>query len=93
VAAEAAEEAESLLALLGIAPRQLQEVSVAKLLPITVSHADEDWYNGVDIVSKAEQLQDLIRQAENNNKDIQQLAEASALVTADEFMRVYVTYA
>lgn len=89
-AEEAAEEVESLLALLGISPKQLQEVQlVAKLPSINFFQVDEDGYEGDDVISEAEQLQDLIRKTENsNNEDILQLAEATALVTADEFMRM-----
>ena len=78
------------MALLGISPKQLQEVQlVAKLPSINFFQVDEDGYEGDDVISEAEQLQDLIRKTENsNNEDILQLAEATALVTADEFMRM-----
>ena len=93
---EAAEEAESLLALLGLSPKRLrQEDSAVKLPPITSLFADvdEDWSWCGDTVSEAQELQDLIHEAEKTgNEDLLQFAEATALVTADDFMRMYVTF-
>ena len=96
-AKEAAEETESLLALLGVSPNRLrQDLAVkipVKLPPITSLQADDDMYEDGNIVSETQQLQDLICKAENGEKeDFLQLAEATALVTVDEFMRMYVTY-
>lgn len=91
-AEEAAEEAGSLLAVLGVSPKQLHEDSAIKLPPIASWHVNEDRYEGDNTISEAEQLQGLILEAEeHNNKDLLQLAEATALVTADEFMRMCVT--
>ena len=97
-AKEAAEEAESLLALLGISPNQLQQDSAVKLPvklpPIASLQMDnDDPLEDSDVVSKAQQLQDLIHKTEKDKKDgFLLLAEATALVTADEFMRMCVAY-
>lgn len=92
-AKEAAEEAESLLALLGVSPNRLREDSAMKLPSITSLYEDVDGYEGCDVVSEAQQLQDLICEAEKSpDEDVLRLAEATALVTVDEFMRMYVTH-
>lgn len=88
-AKEASEEAESILALLGVSPKRLREDSVVTLPPITSFHMDVDGYSGGDTISEAQQLQDLVQNAEGvNDEDLLQLAEATALVTADDFMRM-----
>lgn len=88
-AKEASEEAESLLALLGISPKRLQEGSAVTLPPITSLHVDEDWFGCGDVISEAQQLQDLIQKADgSDNEGLLRLAEATSLVTADEFMRM-----
>lgn len=104
-AKDAADESESLLALLGITPAQLQRKPTTVLPSIDSflvgdrrgresegdsegadSESDED-----AIVSEAQELQDLVRQAEGSNgPGLWQFAEAVALVTTDEFMRMYV---
>ena len=91
-AKEAAEDAESLLALLGVSPKRLQEDSAIRLPPIASFHVDEDGYKDGDLISEAQLLQDLIHKAEKTDSEVLlQLAEATALVTADEFMRMCVT--
>jgi len=95
-AKEAAEETESLLALLGISPNRLRQgVAVelpVKLPPITSLQMADDTDEDGDIISEAQQLQDLIRKVEKDKKETSlQFAEATALVTVDEFMRMYVT--
>ena len=87
----AAEEVESLLALLGISPKRLREDSAIKLPPITSFHVDEDGYRGGDVISEAQLLQDLIHEVEKTDgEDLLRLAEATVLFTADEFMRMCV---
>ena len=45
-----------------------------------------------DMVSEAQELQDLIQIAEESDRSsLSRLAEAVALVTTDDFMRVYVS--
>ena len=100
-AKEAAEETESLLALLGISPNRLRQgVAVelpVKLPPITSFQTADDLQTADatdedgDIISEAQRLQDLIRKTEKDERETSlQLAEATALVTVDEFMRMYV---
>ena len=91
-AEEAAEEAESLLALLGVSPKRLREVSATKLPPIASFHVDDDGYRDGDMISEAQLLQDLICRAEETDDMVTlRLAEAAVLVTADDFMRMFVT--
>jgi len=86
-AKEASEEAESLLALLGISLKRLQEVSVVTLPPLISLRVEEDWFGCGDVISEAQQLRDLVYKADgSDNEDILWLAEATALVTADEFI-------
>lgn len=88
----AAEEAESLLALLGVLPNRLQGDASIKLPPITSLDVDEDEQDTA-IVPKAQQLQDLIREAEKGGAEkFLQYAEAAAMVMAGEFMKMYVAY-
>ena len=94
-AKEAAEETESLLALLGISPNRLRQGVAAelpvKLPPVTSLQMADDTDEDGDIISEAQQLQDLIRKVEKDKKETSlQLTEATALVTVDEFMRMYV---
>jgi hypothetical protein len=94
-AKEAAEETESLLALLGISPNRLRQDLAAKLPirlpPITFFQMDDIAHEDDDTISEAQQLQDLIRRAEKDEKDkFLHLAEATALVTVDEFMKMCV---
>ena len=89
----AAEEAESLLSLLGVSPKRLREGPVVNLPPITSFYVDADEHQGGDMTSEAQRLQDLIHEAENiNNESFLQLVEAAALITTDEFMRMCVIY-
>ena len=108
MAKEAADGAESLLALLGITPRRLQSnpmtvlPSINSFLAGTGDHQESegnDWDSegegsgGEDdiIVSEAQELQDMVCKAEGSDKPgLSQLAEAVALVTTDEFMRMCV---
>ena len=103
-AEKAADEAESLLALLGVSPKQLQRDPITVLPSIDSLLTYEEGYqegegNGDDsenedgdVVSEAQELQDLIHRAEGSNESgLSQLAEAVALVTTDDFMRVYVS--
>lgn len=105
-AKEAADEAESLLALLGITPKQLQHNPITALPSINSlfvgkgdyqesegNYQDSEGEDSEDenntIVSEAQELQDLVRKAEGIEKPgLSQLAEAVALVTTDEFMRM-----
>jgi hypothetical protein len=101
----AAGEAESLLALLGVSPTRLQENATVTptrlqanatvtLPPITALHVDEDGYAAGDMVSEAQQLQDMINDGEggDNYEELLQLVQATTLVTADDFMRMIVTH-
>jgi len=91
-AKEASEEAESLLVLLDISPKRSQ-VPVVELPPIASFHMPEDSSGCNVVVSEAQQLRDLIHEADGkDNEDLLRLAEATALATADEFMRMYVAY-
>ena len=92
-AGEASEEAESLLGILGISTKRLQGDTLVRLPPITSMVTHEDENEDDDNIPEARQLQNLISQAEQHDtEDFLQLAQAAALVTADEFMRMYVTY-
>lgn len=108
-AEEAADEAESLLALLGLTPKQLQRNPVTVLPSIdsflvgegdgqgeedNQGSGDEDTDGEDDIVvSEAQELHDLVHRAERNDEPgLSQFAEAAALVTAGEFMRMYVPW-
>lgn len=93
-AKEAVDEAESLLALLGVSPNRLLEGPLAvRLPPIDYLYTDWDGYGDSNMVSEAQQLQDLIYRAEGNDDgELLQLVQATTLVTADEFMRMCVTY-
>jgi hypothetical protein len=92
-AKEAAEEAESILALLDISPKRLQQNTAVELPPIASLYADEGGCEGDDIISETQQLQDLVHEAEKSDKEeFLHLAEATALVTADEFTRMSVAY-
>ena len=87
------EDPKSILALLGISPKRLHENSAVKLPPIASLDVDNDWFKGGDVVSEAQQLQDLInRSEETDNDNLVCLAEATVLVTTDEFMRMCVTH-
>ena len=103
-AKEAADEAESLLALLGILPKQLQQNSTIILPSINSLQAgngadQEDEQNDKDsmveddvTVSEAQELQNLVqRNEENKMLGLSQLAEAVALVTTDECMRMCIS--
>ena len=108
MAKEAADEAESLLALLGISPKQLRCDPVMMLPPINSFQAGEasqgnhqnDQDSEIDgegeddtAISEARELKGLVRRVEESEKgNVLRLAEAVALVTADEFMRMYVFY-
>ncbi|KAF9780748.1 hypothetical protein BJ322DRAFT_1011530 [Thelephora terrestris] len=100
-AEEAADEAESLLALLGLTPKQLQRNPTTVLPSIDsflVGEEDGQGSDGADsdsegdvIASEAQELQDLVCRAERSDEPgLSKFAEAAALVTADEFMRMYV---
>ena len=51
---------------------------------------DENGYKDGDLVSEVQLFQDLTHKAES--EDLLQLREATALVTADEFMRMCAEY-
>lgn len=88
-AREAAEEAGSLLALLGVSPKRLHEDVAVKLPPIASSFIDEGGYMVGNVVSEAQQLQDLVHEGEkNDNEEFLRLVQATTLVTADDFMRM-----
>jgi hypothetical protein len=90
-AKEGAEEAQSLLVILGVFPKRLQGDPSIKPPPVTTLGVDDEGTDE-DIIPEAQQLQELISKAEKaNTKDFVPLAEAAALVTADEFMKMYVT--
>lgn len=93
-AKEASEEAESLLALLGVSPKRLQKDAAAKLPPISSLYVpDEDWDPDGDTISEAQQLQDLVQKGEQtDNEGLLQLVQATAMVNADEFMRMFVIH-
>ena len=102
-AREAADDAESLLALLGISPKHLQRDPTTTLPSINSFPVDglgyqegegkgDDSEDEDGAVSEAQELQDLVHRAEVcDATGLSQLAEAVALVTTDEFMRVYVS--
>jgi hypothetical protein len=91
---EAAGEAEKLLALLGVLPTRLQENAAVTLPPITSLYVDEDGYTAGDMISEAQQLQDMIDEGEGNDdyEGLLQLVQATTLVTADDFMRMFVVH-
>jgi hypothetical protein len=91
-AKDGAEEAESLLALLGVSPKRLQDDTIIKLPPIaSLLGAAEDEDEDDNPTPEAQQLQDLISEAENGSTDgFLPLAKAAALVTADEFIKMYI---
>ena len=98
-AKEGAEEAESLLALLGVSPKQLQGDMPVKLPPIASLGVDEDESgdeneNEADeTVPEVQQLQDLFSRAEiGDSEGFLPVAKAAALITTDEFMKMYVVY-
>jgi hypothetical protein len=103
-AKEAADEAESLLAILGITPSRLQLKPTIVLPPISsflfgegqkidgkngdIESVDSEGEDDV-VTSEAQELQDLVCKAEGSGTPgLSQLAEAAALVTADEFMKM-----
>lgn len=87
---DASEEAESLLGLLGISPRRLEWDTLVKLPPISSLVMGKDEDEDDEAIPEAQQLQDLISKAEkHDSEDHLRLVEMAALVTADEFMRVY----
>jgi hypothetical protein len=93
VAKEGAEEAESLLALLSVSLKRLQGNELLKLPPATSLGIAKDENEDNDTVTEAQRLQDLISNAEKEStEDFLPLAEAAALVTADEFMKMYVLH-
>jgi hypothetical protein len=109
VAKEAANEAESLLVLLGLTPKQLQRNPTTVLPPINSLLVDEGdgWGEGNDrgdededsegeddvITSEAGELQDLVRKAERSEEPgLSHFAGAAAMVTVDEFMRMWVPH-
>ena len=54
---------------------------------------DEDEDDSNNIIPDAQQLQDLISKAENGDaQGYLPLAKAAALVTAEEFIKMYATY-
>ena len=102
-AREAADEAESLLALLGVSPKQLHQnptttlPSVSSLLPDSRDDREGEMKDaeGEDeddtMVLEAQELQDLVQRAERSDgRGLPRLAEAVVMITADEHMRMYV---
>lgn len=80
------------MALLSVLPNRLQGDTSIKLPPITSLDADEDNDEDATTVPKAQRLQDLIYRAEKGcTEGFLPLAKAAAMVTAGEFMKMYVT--
>lgn len=104
IASEAADESESLIALLGLAPSQLHEGAVHTLpmLPSintwydAAGDSDADSDSDVDSISEAQELQNLIDKAENAGvsrtraeaKEILNLTSAALALTADDMMKM-----
>ena len=95
------------MALLGVSPKQLQHNPTTVLPSINSFQAngaglgnhqndqvgnDKDEDDNDAVISEAQELEDLVRRVEKSEKTgFRWLAEAAALVTADEFMRMYVS--
>ncbi|KAJ7708424.1 hypothetical protein B0H16DRAFT_1746298 [Mycena metata] len=103
VAAEAAEESDSLIALLGLAPSQLH-AGMTPTVPILPGISL--WYNAeedsepdsdADSISEAQQLQDLIDKAEvsvasrshRQDKELLNLTSAALALTADDMIKIH----
>ncbi|KAJ7670785.1 hypothetical protein DFH06DRAFT_980885 [Mycena polygramma] len=106
-AAEAAEESDSLIALLGLAPSHLHPGAVSS---IPVLPSIDSWYNVVEdedsasdsgSISEAQQLQDLIDQAEElvedttarhprkQTQELLNLTSAALALTADDMIKIH----
>jgi hypothetical protein len=101
-AAEAAEESDSLIALLGLAPSQLHSNSVPKLPTLP---GISSWYDGADddesisdveSISEAQMLQDLIDKAEDDTiprtrtqaNEMLNLTSAALALSADDMIKM-----
>ncbi|KAJ7722682.1 hypothetical protein B0H16DRAFT_1334577, partial [Mycena metata] len=102
-AAEAAEESDSLIALLGLAPSQLHGglTPVAPILPSIGSwydaEQDDEPDSDADSISEAQQLQDLIDKAEvstasrsrKQDQELLNLTSAALALAADDMIKIH----